>query len=266
MIKRIPAGFAKLVAVALMATGCLAITAGAASATPEVAYNNLNTVPAMVNGLPNTDTSSFDYENFPVGSELELAKTNRRVIKRVATQLDVFACEHGVYNLECITLKPNKKFAMTWTASIHAVGPGNTVGAVIASSTETFKLRFRPSTNVTCPSTPEGKGYGANCDIGFLNAITFKHFTPKAVLPEKVIILLENSCGGCSGVPVNVGTETSFLEFDGVNFLHVPPANGGVAAVGSTLLPEGIYINGLLEEEPGNTGFHPVFKVEVAGQ
>ena len=72
MTKRIPTGFAKLVAVALMATGCLAITAGAASAaTPQVAYNNLNTVPVTVNGFPNTDTSSEDYEYFPVGNQIE---------------------------------------------------------------------------------------------------------------------------------------------------------------------------------------------------
>ncbi|MGO9322249.1 MAG: hypothetical protein ACLQBY_15805 [Solirubrobacteraceae bacterium] len=262
MAKRISARLATLGAAIVMALGCLAITAGAASAT-EVAYNNLNTVATTVNGLPNEDTYSLDYENFATGGQVELASSGHAA-KSLTAQLDVFACERGVYSLEnCYTLKPNKKFPMQWTASIYAVGPGNSVGALITSATATFKLHYRPTTNVSCPSTSEGKGFGANCDVGgVLNTVTFKKFSPAAALPAKVIILLSNSCGGCSGVPVNVGLQASYKEFAGGNFIEEPAADGGVPAVGSDPLPDDAYTGGALNEG-GWTGFQPVFELTV---
>jgi hypothetical protein len=256
--------------------GCSAIFAGAASASGlETAYENLNTVPATVNGSPNTDTYSFDFEYFPMGGQVELAKTAVRVIKNVSTQLDSFVCEHGVYSLEksCLTLKSHKKFSMTWTAGIYEVGPGNSVGARLSSSTETFKLLFRPTTNESCPATVEGKGYGPNCDVGgFLNRVTFKRFHPAVSLPEKVIILLTNSCGGCSGMPVNVGLQASYKEFTGGSFVAEPPTGGGVPAVGTDPIDEYVYLNGELvgpghkrdgEPEESFKEFQPVCKVEV---
>lgn len=251
----------------LVAIGCVAVCSGAATAAPAtVAYNNLNTVPATVNGLPNEDTFSQDFEFFPVGGQIETIETAGRVVKSLTTQLDSFVCEHGVYSLEnCFTAKPNKKFAMTWTASIYRVAPGNEVGSLVASSTQTFKLKFRPTTNVSCPKTNEGKGFGANCDVGgYLNTVTFKKFGPAgAILPSKVIILLTNSCGGCEGKPVNVGVQTSYKEFNESKneFVGEPPANGGVPEVGSDPLPKEGYENGTLK--PGFENFQPVFKLVV---
>ncbi len=247
----------------------LAVTAGAvfaagAGAANVVAYNNLNTVPATVNGQPNEDTYSLDYENFPTGGMVELAAGTSGHAKSLTTQLDNFTCQVGVYSLEnCYTPKPNKKMTMTWTASIYEVGAGNNVGAQLASSTETFKLRYRPTTNVSCPATSEGKGFGANCDVGgLLQTVTFKHFTSTAPLPAKVIILLSNSCGACEGKPVNVGLQSSYKEYKGGEFIAEPPANGGVPAVGADPLPEDAYIGGKLNEG-GWQGFQPVFSLTV---
>lgn len=262
MAKRISARLATLGVAILMVLGCLAITAGAASAT-EVAYNNLNTVATTVNGTPNESTYSYDYELFPFGGQVELASSGHAA-KSLTTQLDVFACEHGIYTLEnCYTLKPKKKFSMEWTASIYAVGAGNTVGALITSATATFKLLYRPTTNVSCPSTEEGKGFGANCDVGGrLTTVTFKKFSPAAKLPSKVIILLSNSCGGCSGVPVNVGIQASYKEFAGGKFVEEPAANGGVPLVGTDPEPEDAYTGGALNVG-GWAGFQPVFELTV---
>ena len=262
MTGRISARLIGLAATMLVAVACMALGAGAAGAA-EVAYNNLNTVAHTVNGLPNEDTYSLDYEYFATGGQIQLAGATGRTPVSLKTQLDVFACEHGVYSLEnCYTIKPNKKFAMTWTASIYAVGPGNSVGALLSSSTATFKLHYRPTTNVSCPATSEGKGFGANCDVGgYLQTVVFKHFGT-ASLPEKVIILLANSCGGCSGVPVNVGLQSSYKEFAGGEFIAEGPANGGVPAVGSDPLPDDVYSGGALNEG-GWTGFQPVFELSV---
>lgn len=263
MIGRTSWAITKLSAATAIAVGCLAIGAGAAGAA-EVAYNNLNTVAPTVNGLPNEDTYSLDYENFAVGGQVELARTTGHVAKTLTTQLDVFACEHGVYSLEnCFTLHSSKKFAMAWTASIYEVGPSNSVGALLASANATFKLHYRPTTNVSCPATSEGKGFGANCDVGgLLQTVTFKHFSPATTLPSKVIILLTNGCGGCSGEPVNVGLQASYKEFTGGEFIEEPAADGGVPAVGSDPLPNDAYLNATLNEG-GWKGFQPVFELTV---
>ena len=249
---------------ALTVTGMLALAASAGAA-PVTAYNNLNTVAKTVNGLPNEDTFSLDYEYFATGGQIELSvNTIGGKPKTLTTQLDVFACEHGVYSSEnCLTLKPKKKFAMAWTASIYTVGPGNTVGSLLSTATATFKLPYRPSTIISCPATSEGKGFGANCDVGGQKqTITFKKFAPSVALPQRVIILLTNSCGGCSGVPVNVGLQASYKEYAGGEFIEEPAANGGIPAIGADPDPENVYLGGILNEG-GWAGFHPVYELTV---
>jgi hypothetical protein len=264
MSERISARLAMLAAPVLVAVACLAAASGASAAT-EVAYNNLNTVPATVNGLPNEDTYSLDYEYFAMGGQIELANTAGHVAKSLTTQLDNFTCEHGIYSSEnCYTLKPKKKMAMQWTASIYSVGPAESVGTLLTSSTATFKLHYRPTTNISCPATSEGKGFGANCDVGgLLQTVTFKHFSPAATLPSKVIVLLTNSCGGCEGQPVNVGLQASYKGYSGGEFQEEPAADGGVPAVGSDPLPEDVYTGSALNAG-GWAGYQPVYQLNVS--
>ena len=256
-------------AIAFSALFALALVASAgAGAMTEVAYNNLNTVPATVNGKPTEDTYSQDYEAFSgtgqFGGQIETAITNSRVVKKLTTQLDVFACEHGEYQLEnCFTLKPNKTFKQTWTAHIYEVGAGNEPGALVASASALLKLHYRPTTNVSCPATSEGKGFGPNCDVGgYLQTVTFKKFIVSKPLPVKAIVLLTNGCEACSGKIVNVGVQTAYKEYSGGEFIAEPPAGGGVPAVGADPLPESIYYNSKFEAT-GWAQFQPVFDLEV---
>jgi hypothetical protein len=247
----------------------LALTATAAGAT-EVLYNNLNTVPATVNGMPDEDTYSLDFENFPIGGLVKLAPSLNQRIKAVTTQVDSFTCEHGVYSKEesCLTLHSGKTFKYTLEAKIYAVGPSNETTTLLSSATQTFRIHFRPTTNNSCPATVEGKGFGPNCDVGgLLNpSVKFTKFSPRVNLPEKVAILITNTPGQPSGDIVNVGLQSAYKEFNvGKNeFVAEPPANGGVPAVGSDPAPKAIYKAGLVNEEEGGwEGFQPVFKLET---
>jgi hypothetical protein len=261
MIGRIPKRAARLAVAILAATGVSAVAAGAASAS-EVVYNNLNTVAPVVNGLPNEDTLSASPTYFPAGGMVQFANKDRG-LKNLTTEVDSFTCEYGLYSLEnCYTLRPNKKYSYELTASIYTVGPGNTVGTLLASSTHTFKLHYRPTTNVSCPSTPEGKGFGANCDVGgLLNTITFK-FTAGVVLPEKAIILITNTPHEGAGDAVNVGLQESEGGFVEGKWVNVPAADGGVPAVGSDPLLSAIFYNGIANESW--EGGQPVFEVTAA--
>ncbi len=268
MTGKIPTIAGKLVAAILLAVGSLAITAGAASAAPAtVVYSNLNTVPATVNGHPNEDTYSAAPFEFPFGGMVEF--THRPgTIKSLTAQVDSFTCEHGVYNLEnCYTAHSSRKFSYELTASIYEVAAGEEPGAVVASSTATFKIPYRPTTNVSCPATPEGKGFGVNCDVGgYLATVTFKHFPPAAVLPEKAIIMIKSTVSDNPSDVVNVGMQSSYKEWDEAlgpgyeGFIPEPPLYGGIPSVGEDPLPEDAFVRGKLSAG-GWEGYQPVLQV-----
>ncbi len=265
-----------LTRLAVVCTSLLACAAtvavGSASASTEVAYNNLNTVPSTVNGKANEDTYSIPYfDGFNAGTgwggQVQTVITNSRLLKSITSQVDVFACEYGEYQLEnCYTTKPTKKFTQEWFVSIYEVGAGEEPGALVASGSTSAKLRYRPTTNVSCPATSEGKGFGSNCDVGgLLQTITFKKFTQSKPLPTRAIVLLTNKCEGCAGKSVNVGTFTSYKEYNSLlpePFVAEAPANGGVPAVGSDPFPNGAYAFNKFEST-GWGEYQPVFKIEV---
>jgi hypothetical protein len=259
MTGRIPKRLATLAG--LLTVACLAVGVGTASAaTEEVAYNNLNTVAATVNGRPNTDTYSAYSGYFAsggFGGEVEFGQTLYAQIASLTTQLDVFQCERGVYYSEnCYTRKPNKKFKMQWTASIYKPGVKGELLSLITKATATVKLHYRPTTNITCPATPEGKGYGANCDVGgYLQTITFKNFSPMAELPLDAVILLSAD----STPVVNVGLQASYKEFAEGEFVEEPAI--GLPKVGSDPSPTDAWVNG--KRETGWAGYQPVFEVKV---
>jgi hypothetical protein len=248
------------------------VAVGSASASPEVAYNNFNTVPSSVNGKPNEDTYSIPYfDGFNAGTgwggQVQTVETNSRVLKSIKSQVDVFTCERGEYQLEnCYTIKPTKTFKQEWSLNVYEVGAGEEPGALVASATTEAKLHYRPTTNVSCPATSEGKGFGANCDVGgLLQTITFKKFTQSKPLPTKAIVVLTNKCEACAGKVVNIGVFTSYKEYNSMlaePFVAEPPANGGVPAVGTDPLPNSAYAFNKYEAT-GWSEYQPVFELEV---
>jgi hypothetical protein len=268
MSERIPAVLARVMTASLLAVGALAMSAAGASASrQEVVYNNLNTVAAEVNGYPNEDTYSLSAENFPAGGLVEFSHTRDTVIKNLTTEVDSFSCERGSYYLEnCYTVHPKKKFQYGMIARIYRAGPNNEPeGGVVAYSEETMHIPYRPTTNVSCPATSEGKGFGPNCDVGgFLAKVKFKHFHPvEAVLPVRAVIEITETVSDQSRpYIVNVGLQSSYKEYNTETDEYVaePPANGGVPAVGTDPLPNAVFIKGALNEEEWE-GFQPVFEV-----
>jgi hypothetical protein len=256
-------GVAIACAVGVMVTNVAA--AGAAPARPV--YNNLNTVPAMVNGATDEDTYSAAPFEFPFGGMVEFSH-RPGVIKSLTADVDSFTCEHGEYQFEnCYTGRPGKKFAYELTANIYEVGAENAEGLLVTSSTERFKLPYRPTTNVKCPVTPEGKGFGANCDVGgYLAKVTFKHFAPAAVLPEKAIITITKTFADGESEVVNVGMQTAYKEWDAAlgpgdeGFIAEPPAEAGKPAVGADPLPEAAYVKNVLSPS-GWLGYQPALEV-----
>jgi hypothetical protein len=257
MSGKIPTGRIVLVA---MVVAIAALTISAAASALTVVYSNFNTVPSTVNGHPDEDTYSAAPFEFPFGGMVEFSH-RPGTIKNLTAQVDSFTCEHGLYNLEnCYTAR-TKKFAYELTVDIYEVKANNEPGTLVASSTATFKIPYRPTTNVSCPATPEGKGFGINCDVGgYLAQVEFKHFTPvSAVLPEKAIIELTNTPSDNPNDVVNIGMQTAYKEWDG-EFVPEAPREEGKPLIGHDPLPEDAYVRGALNEN-GWAGFQPVLQV-----
>jgi hypothetical protein len=267
MIGKIPTSRARLAAVAI-AFAAAAINVAPASASVKVVYSNFNTVQPTVNGHPNEDTYSAAPFEFPFGGIVEFSH-RPGILKSMSAQVDSFTCEHGTYNLEnCYTANSNKKFSYELTASIYEVKEGDKEGALVATSTGKFKIPYRPTTNVTCPETPEGKGFGVNCDVGgYLATVKFKAFSPGgAVLPERAIVVITNTISDRSNDVVNVGMQTSYKEWDAelgpgeAGFISEGPAGGGTPLVGTDPFPEAAFVRGGLVET-GYAGYQPVLQV-----
>jgi hypothetical protein len=270
MSGEMPASVIRLAVVAVaIAIGALAMSVSADAAPARVVYSNLNTVPGTVNESPNHDTYSEAPFDFPFGGMVEFSH-RPGVIKSLTAQVDSFTCEHGEYQFEnCYTGHAIKRFSYTLTARIYEVSPEGEPGTLVASSTEKFKIPYRPTTNVTCPITPEGKGFGVNCDVGgYLATVTFKKFTPAAVLPERAIIMITNTAGDSKKDVVNVGEQTSYKEWDEAlgpgeaGFIGEPPLDAGEPSIGTDPLPEDAFVNGKIDEG-GWAGYQPVFQVSA---
>jgi hypothetical protein len=260
MSGKIPTGRIGLAAIVVV-IAALTISAAASALAPTVVYSNFNTVPANVNGHPNEDTYSAAPFEFPFGGMVEFSH-RPGTIKTLTAQVDSFTCEHGVYSLEnCFTGRPTKKFSYELTADIYEAKADNEPGTLVASATATFKIPYRPTTNVTCPATPEGKGFGVNCDVGgYLAQVEFKHFAPtSAVLPEKAIIEITNTPSDNPNDVVNVGMQTSYKGWDG-EFVPEAPLADGQPMIGNDPLDEDAYVRGALDEG-GWAGYQPVLQV-----
>jgi len=68
------------------------------------------------------------------------------------------------------------KFQIPITMTVYNVGPGNTLGSIVAVSTKTFKMPYRPSADPTnCAATPEKyRAADGFCYNGLAHKISFK--------------------------------------------------------------------------------------------
>jgi hypothetical protein len=263
MTGRIPARAAKLAAAFLAATAVSAMAAGTAGAA-EVVYNNIESspvAPAVVSlGFEATSTSQF-------GGAVEFGATARRN-PSVTVVMDSWACEVGHWSKYTCKTEPGKTYAMPITISINAVGPGNTVGALIATGTKTYKLPYRPSANLTkCTGSHLGAWFSkGECWSSKAAKITMPF---KGTLPSQAIITVAYNTSDYGAVPYGHSNPCNSTEagcfYDSLNvgvqegFEH--PA-GTAPSPGAYPLPTEAFVNGSVEG--GWEGFQPLFEVKAA--
>lgn len=176
--------FAALALAALTVVGSAAAGAG----TPvkaSVVYNSV-----IPNGprsnLPSVGPEAYAFNEF--GNAINLAGTARH-LNSVTVTMSSWACVSGAWTTGDCSTPSGATFSQPITLNIYnpSTDNGVTAGSLIASSTQTFAIPYRPSASPKCL---DGRWYSPGtktCFNGLANNITFSSFTGNLNLPNSVV-------------------------------------------------------------------------------
>ncbi len=254
-----------LIGVLTLVGATLALHTGTASATGDApVYSSIPaTLPGNVSSLGFEATSTAEF-----GDVVALGPGPRH-LERVRVVLSSWGCEDGTWHGGDCATTPGATFGHPLTLNLYGVGPGGTVGSLIASKTETFDIPYRPSADpVNCTG---GRWFdGTTCFNGLAVVATWDFSNEVVSLPSQVAwtvaydtthhganpIGTGASCysesGGCGYDSLNVGAQT----FPGTPFQggDVDPAgallsstwagaycDGGIGGTGSLRVDTGCW-------------------------
>lgn len=172
---------------------------GAPYVPPSTKYDNIEPRSLIDNpvSLGYGATSSTEF-----GSQI--VSTDEVVNPEVEALLSVWTCEQGEWNAGCVTADPLATFPAELTLNVYEVTYENEVGALLSSTTETFNLPFRPTSN--CPTdTTKFVASDGSCNHGLPVPVTFN---PSVAIPRKAIVSVEYTPTGPLG-SLNVAVEGS---------------------------------------------------------
>lgn len=247
-----------LLAVALSGIGIAAVVSGAGASadnqTSSVLYSSLVS-PYSATNSPNDSYSATNLPNewwsfsfggnnaTQFGDKINLASQSS--LGSATVILDSQACQTGS-GTSCVTTDPRATFPVSITFTIYEPGASSgTVGAVLASETQTFNVPYRPSANsIACPAgTPSifpgpppldgGEWFNpatGTCYYGKTYAATFKHFTSHSHgLPTTVVYGVSYSA-------------SSSLAASSLNVLLSTESASGAVTVGSDTDPGNLFL------------------------
>jgi len=254
----------------LLGTFLLPTMAGAAS---TVVYNNIpSPTPGNVSSqaFEATQTSEF-------GGQVMFGGTDRTNPK-VTVLMSSWGCQTGHWTSGDCNTTVGATFSEPITLNVYNVGSGNAPGTLLATTTQTFNIPFRPSANnVSCTGANAGKwSDGTTCFNGFATPISFD--LTGVTLPSKVIISVAYNTTHYGYNPIGATACSATLAGCGYDSLNV--GVDSALTVGSYPLPADAYLNsstggqycvsdqtttGTFRLDTGCwTGFQPAFKVEAS--
>lgn len=196
---------ARLIAALIGAGLSLVLTASPAIAMPV--YDNLpNKLPPglAAEGFETTSTAEL-------GNVVELSKLHRgRRNPRVTFALSDRACETGGGET-CVSAK-NSSYSWPVTVNLYNAGPGNTLGSLLATQTNSVSIPYRPSASAECATKGKPGEWFDKKIAGCLSGVVFKDSYSFAglTLPNEVVVGLAYNTQGYGAAPTGVpGPENS---------------------------------------------------------
>ncbi|MGZ4281989.1 MAG: hypothetical protein ACXVFF_05595 [Gaiellaceae bacterium] len=159
------------------------------------------------------------------GDEVTFAGTNRK-LKAVKLQLSSWGCQSGHwFSGDCHT-NHGATFAQPITFNIYQPpSSGNGVGALIASKTQTFNVRYRPSASKKCTGPDAGEWYksGVGCFNGLAVNVKFDFSEMGVTLPDTVVYGISYNTTHFGPAPIGEGapcyTSSGGCPYDSLNVL-----------------------------------------------
>ncbi|HET7902532.1 MAG TPA: hypothetical protein VFL59_15220 [Candidatus Nanopelagicales bacterium] len=122
-----------------------------------------------------------------LGDDVVFRAGGRRLTS-VTVGLSSWGCGSGSwYGKDCVTT-PGATFAVPITLTLYRVGSGATPGTVIASTTQTFAIPYRPSASARCTGDQAGKWWDSSlkaCFNGYATTVTFPF--DNLVVPDTLV-------------------------------------------------------------------------------
>jgi len=197
---------ARLIAALIGAAVPLSLMASPAIAMPV--YNNLpNKLPPGIasEGFEATATSQL-------GNVVELSKVHRgRRNPRVTFALGDAACETGGGET-CASAK-NSSYSWPVTVNLYNTGPGNSLGSLLATQTNSVSIPYRPSASPECATKGKPGEWFDKKTAGCYGGVVFKtsfSFTG-LTLPNEVIVGLAYNTQGYGAEPTGVPGPENYL-------------------------------------------------------
>jgi len=225
----------------------------------------------IYNNVPNPTAGNYPSQPFEAqsasefGGQVQFAGTAREN-PTVTVLMSSWGCQTGHWTSGDCSTAPGATFSEPVTLNIYNVGAGDSVGSLVATSTQTFNIPYRPSAdNLNCTGANAGKWYSTTdntCYNGYATPITFS--LTGVSLPNNVIISVAYNTSDYGSNPYGRTTAcASTAAGCGYDSLNV--ALTGVASTGSQPAPNDAYFNSHLGQFycDGGTGGVDVFRLDA---
>ncbi len=236
----------------------------------------------VYNSIPNPSAGNYPSQAFEAtstsefGGQVQLAGAAAN--PTVTVQMSSWGCQNGTwFNHDCSTTS-GATFTEPVTLNIYTVGAGNSVGTLVATSTQTFQIPYRPSADpVHCTGAQSGEWYSTadnTCYNGFATPITYNL---TGTIPQSAIVTVAYNTSDYGATPYGDNTACHATSA-GCGYDSLNVALTGPVTVGSQPDPTDAYLNsswsgaycpanqttGTLRLDSGCwAGFQPNIKIEV---
>ena len=165
----------------------LTVAGTASAATVSTVYSN---IPITLPGnLPSFAFEARSASEF--GGLVELG-TGARTNPVVTVTMSSWGCQNGGWNTDNCVTTLGAVFSEPITLNVYAVNPvDHSVGDLLASDTQTFKIPYRPSADTNCTGADAGKWYDttdSTCYNGLAHNISWDLGGQSVTLPSQVIV------------------------------------------------------------------------------
>ncbi len=214
----VAAGAALLVALGM------AVPATAATSDPRV-----DTIYDSEPAKPLEHYASYSFGAHQIdelGDRVELAG-EARVVQEITVGMNSWACETGAHQTDDCSTSEGATFDHDLTVHVYATDAAGTVGAELATVTQTFAIPYRPSADARCDGSIAGGDVGEwystadnNCYDGYSFPATFDLSALDVELPDDVIVSVSYAATGDAaalnveviGDVPSIGTDTETDE------------------------------------------------------